>query len=69
MRINLRWQESRGSPGFVGETEVNKKVSKLGRYIDENVEAQVTMSVEGYRHIIEVIILFNGVVIRGRGIH
>ena len=43
---------------------MNKKVSKLGRYFDENVEAQVTMSVEGYRHIIEVTIPFNGVVIR-----
>lgn len=45
--------------------QVNKKVSKLERYFDENVEAQVTLSVEGYRHIIEVTIPVDGVVIRG----
>ena len=44
--------------------QVNKKVSKLGRYFSEDVEAQVTMSVEGYRHIIEVTIPFDGVVVR-----
>lgn len=41
-----------------------KKVSKLDRYFNEDVEAQVTMSVEGYRHIIEVTIPFDGIVIR-----
>lgn len=46
-------------------SQVDKKVSKLGRYFGEDVEAQVTMSVEGYRHIIEVTIPFDGVVIRG----
>lgn len=45
--------------------QVNKKVSKLGRYFGDNVEAQVTMSVEGYRHIIEVTIPFDGIVVRG----
>ena len=44
--------------------QTNKKVSKLSRYFNEDVEAQVTMSVEGYRHIIEVTIPFDGVVIR-----
>ncbi len=45
--------------------QVNKKVSKLSRYFNEDVEVQVTMSVEGYRHIIEVTIPFDGIVIRG----
>ena len=45
--------------------QVNKKVSKLERFFGEDVEAQVTLSVEGYRHIIEVTIPFNGIVIRG----
>jgi len=45
--------------------QINKKVSKLERFFGEDVEAQVTLSVEGYRHIIEVTIPFNGIVIRG----
>ncbi|HZJ83334.1 MAG TPA: ribosome-associated translation inhibitor RaiA [Clostridia bacterium] len=44
--------------------QVEKKVLKFDRYFDENVEVQVTLSVEGYRHIIEVTIPFNGIVIR-----
>lgn len=45
--------------------QINKKVSKLERYFGEDVEAQVTLSVEGYRHIVEVTIPFNGIIIRG----
>ena len=41
-----------------------KKVGKLERYFNPDTEAQVTMSVENYRHIVEVTIPFNGVVIR-----
>ena len=41
-----------------------KKVQKLSRYFNEDTEAQVTMTVENYRHIVEVTIPFNGVVIR-----
>jgi len=41
-----------------------KKVGKLGRYFNPDTEAQVTMSVENYRHIVEVTIPFNGIVIR-----
>ncbi len=44
--------------------QVNKKVSKLDRYFNEDTEAQVTMTVENYRHIVEVTIPFNGIVIR-----
>ena len=62
MRINLSGKNLEITDSL--RNQVNKKVSKLGRYFDENVEAQVTMSVEGYRHIIEVTIPFNGVVIR-----
>jgi len=41
-----------------------KKIQKLGRYFSDETEAQVTMTVENYRHIVEVTIPFNGVVIR-----
>lgn len=44
--------------------QVNKKVKKLERYFNGDTEVQVTMSVENYRHIVEVTIPFNGVVIR-----
>ncbi|MGI5851015.1 MAG: ribosome-associated translation inhibitor RaiA [Clostridiales bacterium] len=62
MRINLSGKNLEITDSL--RNQVNKKVSKLRRYFDENVEAQVTLSVEGYRHIIEVTIPFNGVVIR-----
>ena len=62
MRINLSGKNQEITESL--RNKVNKKVSKLRRYFDENVEAQVTLSVEGYRHIIEVTIPFNGVVIR-----
>ncbi|MFU0800401.1 MAG: ribosome-associated translation inhibitor RaiA [Xylanivirga thermophila] len=44
--------------------QVYKKVGKLERYFDEDTEVYVTMSVEKNRHIMEVTIPFNGIVIR-----
>lgn len=50
---------------------VEKKLSKLDRYFNPNVEAQVTFSVERNkslqknRQVIEVTIPFNGVILRG----
>ena len=44
--------------------QTHKKVGKLERYFSPDTEAQVTMSIENYRHIVEVTIPFNGVVIR-----
>ncbi len=50
---------------------VEKKLSKLERYFNPNVEAQVTFSVEKNRsmnktkQVIEVTIPFNGVILRG----
>lgn len=44
---------------------VEKKISKLGRYFDSEVEARATLSVQKNRHIIEVTIPFNGVILRG----
>jgi putative sigma-54 modulation protein len=45
-------------------TQINKKVGKLKRYFKPGTEAQVTLSVEKNRHIVEVTIPFNGVLIR-----
>lgn len=44
---------------------VQKKISKLEKYFEVNVEAKATLSVQKNRHIIEVTIPFNGVILRG----
>lgn len=43
---------------------VEKKVLKLEKYFIEDVEAKVTLSVQKNRHIVEVLIPFNGMCIR-----
>ncbi|MDI3481804.1 MAG: putative sigma-54 modulation protein [Tepidanaerobacteraceae bacterium] len=42
-----------------------KKVGKLERFFEGNVEAQVTLNVEKDRHIVEVTIPVNGMILRG----
>ncbi|MBV4418334.1 ribosome-associated translation inhibitor RaiA [Clostridium tyrobutyricum] len=44
---------------------VNKKLSKLDKYFNPNVEAQVTLSIQKKNQIVEVTIPFNGVILRG----
>ena len=44
---------------------VQKKISKLEKYFENNVEAKATLSVQKNRQIIEVTIPFNGVILRG----
>lgn len=44
---------------------VNRKISKLEKYFNPDVEAQATLSVQKSRHIIEVTIPFDGVILRG----
>lgn len=44
---------------------VQKKISKLEKYFAGNVEARATLSVQKNRHRIEVVIPFNGVILRG----
>src|SRR5512142_1371317 len=44
---------------------VTKKVLKLRRYFNEDTEAHITMSIQKSRHIVEVTIPFDGVVLRG----
>lgn len=44
---------------------VEKKLSKLEKYFNPNVEAHATLSVQKNRQIIEVTIPFNGVILRG----
>ncbi len=44
---------------------VEKKISKLSKYFSKEVEAKATLSVQKNRQIIEVVIPFNGVILRG----
>ena len=44
--------------------QTNKKVGKLERYFEPGTEAHVTLSVEKNRHIVEVTIPFNGIILR-----
>ena len=44
---------------------VYKKLSKFEKYFSPDTEAHATLSVEKNRHIIEVTIPFNGVILRG----
>ena len=44
---------------------VTKKVNKLQRYFGEDTEAHITMSIQKSRHIVEVTIPFDGIVLRG----
>ena len=42
-----------------------KKIAKLQRYFEADTEAHITMSIQKSRHIVEVTIPFDGVVLRG----
>jgi len=44
---------------------VMKKISKLDKYFNPDVEAQATLSVQKNNHIIEVTIPFDGIILRG----
>lgn len=48
---------------------VEKKLSKLEKYFDPNIEAQATLSVEKNRQTIEVTIPFNGIILRGEEVN
>ncbi len=43
---------------------INKKIGKLDKFFNRDTEVQVTLSIQKNRHIVEVTIPFNGVVIR-----
>ena len=44
---------------------INKKVGKLERYFPKDTEIQVTMAVERNRHIVEVTIPYENIILRG----
>jgi putative sigma-54 modulation protein len=66
MRISITGKNLEISDYLTGLVE--KKVGKLDRYFSQDTEAQVTLSVEKNRHIVEVTIPYDGGVIRGEEI-
>ena len=63
MRISISGKNLEISEYLRDLTE--RKVAKLERYFPQDTEAQVTLSVERNRHIVEVTIPFDGGIIRG----
>lgn len=63
MRITISGKNIEITDGL--RSAVEKKLSKLERYFNPDVEAHATLSVQNYRHIIEVIIPFGGAILRG----
>ena len=47
------------------KSTVEKKISKLSKYFDGDVEAKATLSVVRNNQIVEVMIPFNGIYLRG----
>jgi putative sigma-54 modulation protein len=50
------------------KTYTEKKIKKFDRYLSNISEASVTISVEKYRHKVEVLLKVNGVLIQAEGI-
>ena len=44
---------------------IEKKLTKLNKFIDEDADAYVTLTREGKRHIMEITIPLNGMMLRG----
>lgn len=63
MRISVRGKNLQVTNALRQQAE--KKLSKLDRYLGENTEAQVTFSVQGGSHVVEVTIRLNGYILRG----
>lgn len=63
MRISTRGKNIEVTNALRQQAE--KKLSKLDRYLGQETEAQVTFSVEGDSHVVEVTIRLNGYILRG----
>lgn len=64
MKLNISGKNIDVTPALKRHAE--KKIGKLSRHFEKNIEAQVTLSVEKDRHIAEVTIpLRSGIIVRG----
>ncbi len=64
MEVIVRSRNIEVSEGL--REHVEKKISKLEKFFDQVQEAQVTLSVEKERHIVEVTVPVNGMILRGQ---
>lgn len=63
MNVSVFYKNGRSTDAMT--KMVDEKLSKLDRFFRQSVDAKVTMSVEGRDHKIEVLIPFNGLMLRG----
>ncbi|SDP33807.1 ribosome hibernation-promoting factor, HPF/YfiA family [Clostridium gasigenes] len=63
MRISIIGKNIELTPAL--KEMVEKKISKLDKYFEPHVEARAKLTVQKNRHIFEVTIPFNGVILRG----
>ena len=67
MQVSVTFR--RMEPSEALKTYVQERTGKLTKYIDKPLESQVTLSVEKFRHIADVIINANGIRIAGQEAH
>ena len=63
MRINITMRNMM-VPSPSVENYINKKVGKLDRYFDDEIEAQVRLSIERHRYTCEITIPLPGEILR-----
>jgi putative sigma-54 modulation protein len=63
MRITVTGKNVEITNGL--RSAVEKKLSKLERYFNPDVEAHATLSVQNFRQIVEVVVPFGGAILRG----
>lgn len=63
MQINVRGKNIEITPAL--QDYLNKRLGKLDKYFDSEMEAQVTLSVVKEDHIVEVTLSINGLLLRG----
>lgn len=63
MRISIIAKNMELTPAL--KEMIEKKISKLDKYFEPKVEARAKLTVQKNRHIFEVTIPFNGVILRG----
>lgn len=63
MQINVRGKNIEVTPAL--QDYLSKRLGKLDKYFDSEMEAQVTLSVVKDDHIVEVTLSFNGLLLRG----
>ncbi|NMB36173.1 MAG: ribosome-associated translation inhibitor RaiA [Firmicutes bacterium] len=63
MQINVRGKNIEITPAL--QEYVDKRLRKLEKYFDTQIDAQTTLSVVREDHIVEVTIVINGLILRG----